>query len=283
MSALVSNGPITRVIAVDWSGSADIKAQRRGIWLCEWNGAGVVRLEGGRTRDELVRALVDAIDADAALAIGLDFAFGFPGWFVEQEAGGSPHRLWTVATELGESWLARCEPPFWGRPGKARPVDDEARPAFRQTERETRAVRGIRPKSVFQIGGAGSVGTGSIRGMSALHALSNAGATIWPFDAASLPVVVEIYPRLLTGDVKKANAEARAAYLAMREWTLPPDVRTAARESEDAFDALVSAESMWRHRRQLASLPLGNPIEAIEGIIWAPTAAHASSTLTHAA
>lgn len=81
------------------------------------------------------------------------------------------------------------------------------RPQFRQTELDVRA-RGIRPKSVFQLVGAGQVGRGSLYGMQALHRLAAAGFRIWPFDPPGRPLVVEIFPRLLTRAVVKSNAQA---------------------------------------------------------------------------
>lgn len=81
---------------------------------------------------------------------------------------------------------------------------------LRRTDREAPAIGGIRPKSVFQIGGAGAVGTGSLRGMPILKRLRDAGFAVWPFDAPRWPCVVEIYPRLLTGAVNKGSAGARA-------------------------------------------------------------------------
>ena len=58
---------------------------------------------------------------------------------------------------------------------------------------------------MFQIGGAGAVGTGSIRGMPHLLTLADSGFTIWPFVSGGLPTVVEIYPRALTGPVNKGS------------------------------------------------------------------------------
>lgn len=55
---------------------------------------------------------------------------------------------------------------------------------LRRTDRERPAVGGIRPTSGFQIGGAGAVGTGAVRGMPMLARLRAAGFAIWPFDAA---------------------------------------------------------------------------------------------------
>ena len=85
-------------------------------------------------------------------------------------------------------------------------------------------VKGITPKSVFQIGGSGSVGTASLRGMPMLLTLRKAGFRIWPFDspAAGQPLVVEMYTRLNTGPVHKSNPAARAAYLAASSPQTPP-------------------------------------------------------------
>jgi hypothetical protein len=40
-----------RLIAIDWSGRSGLE-QRRALWLAEVIGCELVRLEGGRTRDE---------------------------------------------------------------------------------------------------------------------------------------------------------------------------------------------------------------------------------------
>src|SRR5690606_34245345 len=142
--------------------------------------------------------------------------------------------------DLAETWLADCVPPFWGRPGKTRPECEEP---LRQTEKSLR-VGGIAPKSVFQIGGAGAVGTGSLRGMPALHELVQQGFAIWPFMAAGRATVVEIYPRVLTGEVIKTNAVERATFL--DRWPdLPSALRGIAAAGDDAFDAAVSALVMW--------------------------------------
>src|SRR5580658_616882 len=99
-------------------------------------------------------------------------------------------------------------------------------------------MKGITPKSPFQIGGSGSVGTGSLRAMPFLLRLREAGFRVWPFEDAALetkdrsrspagmttrkattsarPLVVEMYTRLMTGAVAKSNAEARRAYLKAR-------------------------------------------------------------------
>ena len=161
-----------------------------------------------------------------------------------------------------------CEPPFWGRPGRPRP-DGPAH--LRRTEAALAAVGGIRPKSSFQIGGAGSVGTGSVRGFPALARLQDAGFAIWPFDTpARPPVAVEIWPRTFTGPVVKSDATARAAYVDLHLPQLAPDFRDAVVGSEDAFDAAVSAVVMSGHEPALRALPALDDAQ-LEGRVWVPS------------
>jgi hypothetical protein len=270
------SGDAPRVLAIDWSGARH-GAQRR-IWLAEWNAqrGGIVRLEQGRTREALVEHLCREVQRDPHLVIGLDFAFSFPAWFLAERRIADAPAAWALAARHGEEWLAHCPPPFWGRPGRPRPALPEH---FRRTERELVPVAGIRPKSVLQVGGAGAVGTGSVRGMPFLTVLRQAGCAIWPFDAPSFPLVVEIYPRLLTRPVKKSRGDARAAWLDERlsgAWAssadqVDPAIRTAAAGSEDAFDALASALAMGGAAHEWGELP--DAVDAtsrLEGEIWRP-------------
>ena len=131
----------------------------------------------------------------------------------------------------------------------------------------------VSPKSVFQIGGAGAVGTGSLRGMPILKRLKDAGFAVWPFDAPRWPCVIEIYPRLLTGTVNKTSADARAAYLVSRYPSLGDEMTRRAMSSEDAFDAAVSALAMDAVRWELKELaPIENSRTRQEGQIWVPYA-----------
>jgi hypothetical protein len=86
--------------------------------------------------------------------------------------------------------------------------------------------------------------------------------------------VVEIYPRLLTGPVRKSDPAARARYLSELAWPPDPGLRELAASTEDAFDAAVSALAMWVNRDDLTSLPASLPLEAVlEGWIWQPSGA----------
>jgi hypothetical protein len=249
----------TRIIAVDWSGRAKNAAEA--IWLAEAADGQIVQLENGRTRDQLITYLLDLADTSRRVVVGLDFAFSMPRWFVEKRSVAGTPGFWEVVASEGESWLAECPSPFYGLVGKPRAPYEQ----FRKTEERAKGA-----KSVFQIGGAGAVGTGSIRGMPLLLDLRNAGWRIWPFDPPEFPLVVEIYPRSLTGPVLKSVWRERLRYLERHFSYLTPRYTERAAGSEDAFDAAVSVLIMDQHRDKLLSLPEPDEMELVEGRIWHP-------------
>jgi hypothetical protein len=302
---------VQRVVGIDWSGRVDAAGQRRHIWAGVWTedarGNVSVRLEAGRTREEIAAWLIELAQETPRMVVGFDFCFSFPAWFVRDEHGvASAPEFWerVVREGHGERWLARGaeDRRFWGKAGVghrgARPAEFSGEHVHRmlratdidckivaeipEAERQAR-VKGITPKSVFQIGGAGSVGTASLRGFEVLLRLREEGFRVWPFDAPKLvgagacPLVVEMYTRLNTGAVKKSNAEARAEYLRKKRREdaayagLSRTVIKSAHGSEDAFDALVSTMVMAERRGTFARLPKPrDPLHGIEGWTWAP-------------
>ena len=257
------------VLAIDWSGAETGAA--RTIWLAGTAAGALARLERGRDRRAIVDHLVEAARRRSSLVVGLDFAFSFPAWFLRERGIERVADAWSLARDEGERWLAACPEPFWGRKARRRPPADARRPAFRVTEGERPPLRGVGPKSVFQIAGAGAVGTGSLRGMPFLAELRAAGFSVWPFDPPRAPLVVEIYPRWLTGRVRKASPVARALHLASRFPDLDPALAGIAASTEDAFDAAVSALRMAEHAASFASLPPArDEVERLEGRIWSP-------------
>jgi hypothetical protein len=257
--------PPVQVIAVDWSGRA--KGAAESLWRAEVRDGRLTELRNGLDRGELVTKLLKLGQAEPRVTIGLDFAFSFPAWWCEEKGWSSGEAVWSAIGQEGEDLLEGCEDPFWGRPGKRNP-HPEAR-LYRKTERDEDAVR---PKSVFQIGGAGAVGTGSIRGMPHLLTLAENGFGIWPF-SGGWPRVVEIYPRALTGPVNKGRWSARHDYLLKRFASQPRDLLERAAGSEDAFDAAVSALVMSEHEAELQALgPAADSTERVEGKIWRPQA-----------
>jgi len=240
-----------RVAAVDWSGR--VAGAERFIWTAVAVDGGLVALEDGRDRAATADHLVALAEEDPALVVGMDFAFSLPLWFLDR--WGFENGM-AVPEATAEGWLLDCPPPFWGRRGRRR---DPGERGHRATELQVAP----HAKSVFQLGGAGSVGTGSLRGWPVLRRLRAAGFAIWPFDPPRLPAVVEIFPRLLTGPVVKSRRDARERYLAARGWPAGAAI------TEDAFDAAVSALVMSVGAAALAALPV-EPDASIrrEGRIW---------------
>jgi tripeptide aminopeptidase len=261
-----------RIAALDWSGDQRGGGRTR-IWTALAADGRLTQLVNGRSREQIAEDLIALGGESPDLVIGLDFAFSMPEWFVREKGAASGREFWGIAAAEGEGWLTSTEPPFFGRHkgSKAPPADRR----FRRTEVENTGP-GSAPKSVFQVGGGGAVGTGSIRGMALLARLAEAGLRIWPFDdyVPGVPLVVEIYPRLLTGALVKSSAAARVAYL--KDFTrqmASPDLLAIASSSEDAFDAVVSAVIMERFRDEFAALPPTDALDRIEGRIWRPAGA----------
>jgi hypothetical protein len=253
------------VIAIDWSG-ARVREEKK-IWIAEAADGELLDLRTGLSREAVFDYLVQRAKRDSNVVVGLDFAFSAPAWFLEANALRSAAELWALCAEQGESWLSECPTPFWGRKGSRRPVLQEH---FRATDYLSKTAR-VFPKSVFQIAGAGSVGTGSLRGWPFLHRLRMAGFSIWPFDAAGMPLVLEIYPRLLTGDVTKSSATAREAYLRLFCGDVREEFRSKGASSDDAFDAMISALAMSRCAEEFLSLAAtDDPVSMLEGLVWRP-------------
>jgi hypothetical protein len=252
-----------RILAVDWSGK--LKRAEEFLWLAEVRDGHLVDLRSGLAREQLVSRLVTVAEEEPRTVVGLDFAFSFPNWWCAEQGWTAGYDVWAAMAEDGERLLDACDEPFWGRPGKPNPHPRDR--LYRRTEREEGAGGA---KSVFQIGGAGAVGTGSIRGMPYLLSLTERGFSVWPF-VDGLPRVVEIYPRVLTGPVNKGRWAERHALLFERFPEQPSDLLERAAGSEDAFDAAVSALVMGAHEAELQTLPRPSaPEYAIEGKIWRP-------------
>ena len=253
--------PVDRVIAVDWSGARDAS----GVWLAEVIDGVVTRLEPPGSRERAIDLVIAAAHDGPRLAVGLDFAFSYPAWYMETRGCADVFAFWELVARDGEQWLRAPTYPFWTLGTRAQ---GETGPrAFRQTERDAAGGR-VTPKSVFQLSGPGQVGTMSIRGMPFLRELRANGLAVWPFETPgpTQAVVVEIYPRLYYGDrVVKRDPTARRAYLANTATRLTQTQRTLGEQNDHAFDALTAALAMWDGRDGLGAL-VGGADE--EGRIW---------------
>ncbi len=305
-----AGGKPQRLVAIDWSGRIDVAGQRRHIWAGIWTRTGEgkvsVKLEAGRTREEVGDWLLELAAAAPAMVVSIDCCFSFPAWFLEEHGCADMFAFWRKANAgLAEQWLAReadaiaHDERFWGKPHK-RPAQfsgEGYRRMFRFADYDNKIaqalaggdpdraakMRGITPKSPFQIGGSGSVGTGSLRAMEMLQRLHESGFRVWPLESAALsaakpkPLLLEMYTRLMTGPVSKSNAAARKQYLAEKRKTdalyapVGRAVMTKALSSEDAFDALVSVIEMSRYADAFANLrATRDPELRREGLTWRP-------------
>ena len=118
------------------------------------------------------------------VVVGFDFSFSLPEWFLRErgfaECAG---RCGTPRRPTARTWLRDCEPPFWGRPGRARPG-----PASPSAPHRGRDRRGRRHPPEVDVPGrrrrerrAPARSAGSPRS----RRLQDAGYAIWPFDAPS--------------------------------------------------------------------------------------------------
>ena len=204
------------------------------------------------------------------VVVGFDFSFSLPEWFLHQRGYAERARaLGRRPRPTAKRGCATASPRSGVDRGDRRPDLPEH---LRRTEAELAAVGGIRPKSSFQIGGAGSVGTGSVRGFPALARLQDAGFAIWPFDApARPPVAVEIWPRALTGPVVKSDATARAAYLDRAPPRPRPGVpRRRRRQRGRVRRRGVGASSCRATNRRCARCPPLDDRRALRGMCLEP-------------
>ncbi|MEM9725002.1 MAG: precorrin-8X methylmutase, partial [Pseudomonadota bacterium] len=201
------------------------------------DGPSLQRLENPSTRIEAIRLIADLLAEERAagrrVLAGFDFPFGYPTGVAKQitgDVGWAP--LWrrlsdditegdanqtnrlAVAGALNGAWGG--DGPFWGNGAKAE-IDGlgrkkpqgygEALPSeFRIVERIQHAAGGPRPKSVWQLAGAGAVGSQALTGVPALQRLRADprladAVQVWPFETGLAPpraeiCIAEVYPSL---------------------------------------------------------------------------------------
>lgn len=225
-----------RILMLDWSAA---KGPRRGadsIWL----GDGVARPENLPTRAQAEARLAQALSQPGRVLLGVDIGFGWPrglaqritgqanalamwGWLgarVEDDAAAVSNYRAVAAQANGH--FAPAPGPFWGdgtrdgTPGlpRLRPDLPPGLAALRATETRA-AVCGPRPKSMFQLAGAGAVGAQALTCVPVLQRLRaqfGPQLGVWPFQpvAQSRIVLAEVYFSML-GPVGDGHACRDAA------------------------------------------------------------------------
>lgn len=228
-------------VIVDWSARSapsPVKPSKDAIWI------GVAR-EGGvkttylRTRAAAEAWLVAFLGAETAAGrralVGFDFPFGYPAgvaktvcgeadalslwnWFAREVEDGADNanNRYDVAAKINR--LYPGVGPFWGTPGAKEIADVPARGNDRTGDHppERRACEGVAKgaKTVWQLAGAGAVGSQVIMGLASLQRLRSAIAdvAIWPFQTGwaapdSGHVIAEIYPSLFAVPSQAADGE----------------------------------------------------------------------------
>lgn len=261
------------VVMVDWSGGNDRGAspKKDAIW------AGVAR--GGaaeapvylRNRQVAEVWLADLFEAERVagrrVLAGFDFPFGYPAGVAAHVTGrADPFALW--------HWLeARIEDhpkgnsrwqvagamnalfpgvgPFWGNgtktdipglPRKGRARHGHGASEWRQVERAAKGTF-----SVWQLAGAGAVGSQVLMGLPVLARLRRQfAASVWPFDRPEGPIVLaEIWPSLLNDLVIARCAETGEIRDAVQVRLLSKAVSALPEQELAAMLAVRSEEEGW--------------------------------------
>ena len=224
--------PFDEVVAVDWSAAGAPKTGADSIWIA--TGSGMLLNPATRiaATDRLRGIMREALTASRRTLIVFDFALGGPAGLAARVTG----RPWAPALW---DWLAKRheddagnrtnyrrlaarmnrvfegDGPFWGNGQKADIPDLPRRkprlPAGLVAHRRAELAgqeRGLSPKTLWQLAGAGAVGAQSLTGMAMLSGLCAEFGTdlaVWPFHDrpdATL-VVAETYLSLLPDETAR--------------------------------------------------------------------------------
>ncbi|WP_417604674.1 gephyrin-like molybdotransferase Glp [Primorskyibacter flagellatus] len=224
---------VDRVAILDWSTAGKPRLGKDSIWLGIVDSAGVTA-ENLPTRTEaearLETLIAETLAGGQRLLLGVDFNLGHPAGFARHLTGearaqavwawlaarvvdgpDNAHNLLHVAAEANAAFPGQG--PFWGNARKAdipglprtRPDLPEGLAAARKAETSATGP-GARPKSVWQLSGAGAVGAQGLMGMAMVHRLRARFAgqlAVWPFEPTDAAVTVaEVYPSMLSAECK---------------------------------------------------------------------------------
>ena len=270
-----------RIVVVDWSANSTPKRGADSIWIAsvDVDDHAAVASENVPTRAAATEVLEASIadGGGARTLVGIDVSLGYPaGTAAALGCAGVPweatwalledeivdddrnrNNRFEVAAELNKRQRGQTPPsfvdsapgPFWGCPaGRAgphlaptKPVSFGALGEWRHTEEVLRDA-GARPSSVWQLLGAGAVGSQSLLGIPWLSRMRRRRRLdVWPFTTGLRPpevaaggaVLAEVWPSMFptpTGEPRdRMQVEATAARLAAADrtgelagWFSPP-------------------------------------------------------------
>ncbi len=219
-----------RFLMVDWSGGNDTGPRPRAdaIWIGD--GSAPTYLRSRALAEEHLTAEIDAaLTSGTRLMIGFDFPFGYPSGFASALTGqADPFSVWAwLADRITDTPRANNRfdvaasinalfpgsGPFWGNglkrdiPGLPRTKAGYSNPFPDRRAAEARAKGAF---TLWQLSGAGSVGSQALMGLPVLHRLRArfpGQISVWPFEPLDRPVAfVEIWPSLMADAVRRALA-----------------------------------------------------------------------------
>ncbi len=224
------------IIIVDWSAGnqKSIAPCADAIWACVWRNRRTETPLYFRNRQLfevwLTATLKDETRYSRRVFVGFDFAFGFPDGFAKAVTGSDdPFDMWewlddriidspTANNRFEVAGLLNSRfdgiGPFWGNASKE-DVEHLPRKGNDRTNRDFAEKRVVETKAkgafpVWQLAGAGAVGSQTLMGLPMLHRLRKkfaAHVAVWPFEPMGLPVTfVEIWPSLYAKNVSDQRA-----------------------------------------------------------------------------
>ena len=210
--------PFDTFVIVDWSGGNQGPARPKAdaIWACVARGAEVMPPVYLRHRHAAEAWLADTIAADRAagrrVLAGFDCPVGYPAgpfalwdWF-EARVEDSPtaNNRFALAGEINRRFGGQG--PFWGNASRTDVVGLPRTKATYDNPFPERRAAEDRAKGAFplwQLAGAGAVGSQAIMGLPVLNRLRRRFApevAVWPFEPLDVPVaLVEVWPSLMVG------------------------------------------------------------------------------------
>ncbi|MBM2291905.1 molybdopterin molybdenumtransferase MoeA [Sulfitobacter pseudonitzschiae] len=300
------------VIVVDWSGGNDRGATPKAdaIWVCVTRGGVADAPVYLRNRQVAEDWIGDTVRAERAagrrVMVGFDFPFGYPQGFARAVAGtDDPLELWDWFAERIEdapkannrfdvagviNLSLGGKGPFWGN-GLKRDIDGLARTKagyenpFAERRRAEVLAKGA--FSVWQLSGAGSVGSQALMGLPVLARLRRRfgdDLAVWPFQTLDAGIaLVEVWPSLIAPEIA-ARAQPDEIKDAAQVWVLSQALSALAPDRLAAMLVEGDTEEGWilglGHEDSLRAAlrpdgplppPLSNDCFALPpGVNWTP-------------
>lgn len=229
-------------IVVDWSAKSkpsDATPTKDAIWWAAARDGVVGKPEYARTRHDAMQRLTAIMagerDAQRRVLVGFDFPFGYPAgvarrltgqahafalwrWLAEriEDDDRNHNNRFDVAARINQEYPG--DGPCWGRPVSSECLEipthkpDGIARGIHPRERRVADEQAAGAKTVWQLFGAGSVGSQVLLGLPALEQLRGAPTLreqvlVWPFEGGievrHKPIVIaEVYPSLLRKAIK---------------------------------------------------------------------------------